>query len=103
MACFLLRSSAGDRWMPEGVEYVFLEGEYIVPGQIDWKCGSQEDFDRAMDLTRLWTEEGFMVGNAIKKVTTFFRIPHCMACRGRQIAYNHKGLELQQKLKDLIS
>ena len=88
--------------MPEDKNYTLLPGEYIVEGMIDWHCGAQADFDKAMQLEKIWTSDGLMVGNVIKKVTTFLRIPQCMACRGRQIAYNRRGLEIQAKIKDAI-
>ena len=39
MACFLLRSPAGERWMEEQVNYTLLPGEAIVAGAINWNCG----------------------------------------------------------------
>ena len=54
------------------------------------------------DLHSWWTSEGIMVGNVVKSVTNAVGIKQCLSCKGRQQRLNEKGLELQQKLKDLF-
>ena len=54
------------------------------------------------NLDNLFTADGFMVGNAVKKVATALGFKQCLACKGRQRAYNEKGLALQQKIKELF-
>ena len=95
MACFTLRGPLGDRKIGENVNYVKQPGEEIVPGLIDWTCNGHY----LGDYEHVFTAEGFMLGNAIKKVTSVLGIKQCMACKGRQRDYNEKGINLQRKLK----
>lgn len=55
------------------------------------------------DLDSLITPDGLMIGNIIKKVTSAVGIKQCLRCKGRQQRYNQKGIELQQRVKDLFS
>jgi hypothetical protein len=96
MACFTLRDRNGnERKIGENVAYVKYNGEEIVPGLIDWTCAGHY----LQDYKHVFTKEGFMLGNAIKKVTSALGIRQCMACKGRQRDYNEKGIAIQRKLK----
>ena len=82
----LLRGPDGDRRVMDGEVFRFKPGEYVV-GSV------------AANLQDAMTSDGIMVGNIIKKVTTALGIKQCLKCKGRQIRYNEKGLEIQQKVK----
>lgn len=99
MACFTLRDKDGnERKVGENVNYVKVNGEEIVPGLIDWTCNGHY----LQDYTNVFTKEGFMVGNAIKKVTNAIGMKQCLACKGRQRHYNEVGIRLQEKVKEVI-
>lgn len=99
MACIAVqhRQRGEVRIIEEGTSYPV---EWQFTGQIIANCGPQ---DASQDFDHLWTEEGFMVGNAIKKVTNALGIKQCLACRGRQARYNQVGLDLQQRVKELFT
>ena len=104
MACLKVTGPYGERILPEspdGNVHGLLKGEQIV--EAVWDCGPQMLQDAAMDLEHVFTPAGFMLGNAIKKVTHALGINQCMACRGRQRRYNEKGIEIQQALKKLVT
>lgn len=96
MACFTLRDKDGnERKIGENVNYVKHNGEEIVPGLIDWTCSGHY----LQDYEHVITAEGFMLGNAIKKVTHALGIKQCLRCKGRQHQYNERGIRIQQALK----
>lgn len=97
MACIILKGPLGERRVLEGHPYRLDAGEAIAG--VDWTCAANP----ADDTERVFTASGFMVGNAIKKVTHALGMTQCMACRGRQQRYNQRGLEIQQKLKGLFA
>lgn len=99
MACFTLRGPNGDRKMGENVQHTLQPGEAIVPGLIDWTCGGHY----LGDYEHVFTAEGFMLGNAIKKVTNAIGMKQCLACKGRQRAYNEKGIRIQQAIKKVFT
>lgn len=99
MACFTLRGPNGDRKVAENENYRLSPGEAIVPGLIDWNC---DGHNHSNDLESIISDEGFMLGNAIKKVTHAVGITQCMKCKGRQRRYNDAGLVIQQKIKDIF-
>ena len=105
MACLKVTGANGERLLPESADgnvHGMQKGEVIV--EAVWDCGPQMIGDSTnTDLEHVITAEGFMVGNAIKKVTRALGINHCMSCRGRQIRYNEKGLEIQQAIKKLVT
>ena len=87
MACFLLKSPWGERWMPEGEPYQRLAGEEIVEGQIRWDCGPQSDGptdDVHINLERA----GIPWGDAIAWVTKKIGIEQCAPCKARQEILN---------------
>lgn len=51
----------------------------------------------ASDLESIWSSDGLMIGNIVKKVTSAIGIKQCLQCKGRQRAWNAKGLELQKR------
>ena len=95
MACLKVMSVRGLRVIPEAPDgncYGKLLDEVIVG--VDFNCaGNPVD-----DLNSIFTDEGLMIGNLVKKVTTAIGIKQCLSCRGRQQRLNLKGLELQRKL-----
>lgn len=97
MACLEVKHISHNikRWVRENENY---SQDWKMTGRIDWSCEAQalDDFDS------LVTSDGFMVGNAIKKVTNFLGIHQCMQCKQRQRRFNAVGLALQQKVKDLF-
>jgi len=103
MACLRVRGPLGERLLAEGSDgnvRGMWPGESIIGVVMD--CGPYTVNDAALDLDHVVTQDGFMVGNVIKKVTKALGMKQCMACQGRQIRYNQRGLELQQKIKDLF-
>lgn len=100
MACLKVQGPNYIRVIAEGADgnvRGMLPTERIVGSVM--KCGPQ---DADYDLDSWITSEGFMIGNIIKSVTSAVGIKQCLACRGRQINYNRKGLEFQQRIKDLF-
>ena len=73
-------------------------GEVIIGSVME--CGPQSV---SYDLDSLITQDGLMVGNIIKAVTNKLGIKQCLACKGRQWHYNQKGLEIQNRIKDIFS
>lgn len=99
MACLKVMSLRGMRVLPEGPDgnvRGMLPDERIVG--VDMDCAQLP----ADNLSDIFTSEGLMIGNLIKKVTNTLGIKQCMSCKGRQYRYNQKGLELQRKIKDLF-
>jgi hypothetical protein len=99
MACLKVISARGIRVLAEGRDGNIrgkLPDERILG--VDFRCNAQSQDD----LTSLITEDGIMVGNVIKAVTTALGIKQCLACKGRQRAYNQRGLDLQRKVKRAI-
>ena len=97
MACIILRGPLGERRVLENHPYQLGTDEHIAG--VDWTCAANP----ADNMEDLVTDAGFMVGNAIKKVTNALGMRQCMACRGRQQRFNQRGLELQQKMKEIFS
>lgn len=100
MACLKVMNADGVLRMipesPDGNCYGKLPREVIVG--VDYDCGATP----LDDLRSLVTAEGVMVGNIVKAITTKLGIKQCLACKGRQRQLNIRGLNLQQKIKDLF-
>lgn len=98
MACIKWQKPDGrEYWVLENVQHVPTPGS-INTGVVDWACN-----ERSTDNLRdVFTEDGFMLGNAVKKVTTALGIKQCLACAGRQRRFNQWGIEIQQKVKSLL-
>ena len=94
----LLISPSGKRWVEEGEPFRFLPGEVVAVNAEGQSIIESPGYN----LTNFITKDGILFGNVIKKVTTAFGIKHCLKCKGRQLRYNEKGLELQQKLREMI-
>lgn len=100
MACIIVK-------YPDGTEMRYRENQNrrFVPGEeiigIDYGC-NPEAYTTQADLTSIFTSDGLMLGNAIKKVASALGFKQCLACAGRQRSYNARGLELQRKLKELF-
>lgn len=92
----LLISPAGQRWIAEGEPFRFLENEKVAE---DEKGNSIIDFGAADNFKDIIVKEGLLIGNVIKKVTSALGIKQCMKCQKRQLRYNEKGLEIQEKIK----
>ena len=104
MACLKVKGPHGERFLPESTDgnvHGMKPGEVIVAAI--WDCGPLQLGDTAMDFEHVFTSEGFMVGNAIKKVTHALGVKQCMACKGRQRAYNERGINIQRALKKLVT
>ena len=104
MACLKVKGPNGERLIPESPDgniHGMMQGEVII-GPV-WDCGPQMLGDAPLDLQSVFTSEGFMLGNAIKKVTRAIGIKQCLACKGRQRNYNEKGIAIQQALKKLVT
>lgn len=96
MACIVLKGPLGTRKVAENQPYRLGTDEAIFG--VDWACNMQS----ADDLESLFTKDGFLFGNIMKKVATAMGFKQCLACRGRQQSWNRAGLELQQKIKDIF-
>lgn len=104
MACLKVTGPYGERILPESADgnvHGVMLGEQII-GAV-WDCGPQMLGDAANDYEHIFTSEGFMLGNAIKKVTHAIGIKQCLACKGRQRRYNEKGIAIQQAIKKLVT
>lgn len=101
MACFLLKSKFGERWIPEGEPYRLLEGEVIVDGAVRWECGPQ---DQAPDeVLSNMEKEGIKFGDAIAWVTKKFGLQQCSACKARQEILNRVSeVGWSQTAKDIL-
>ena len=95
MACLGITNGTVIRIIPENTPY---SAEWRFTGKIYREC-SPESLDNVRDI---FTSEGLMVGNLIKKVTSAIGIKQCLACKGRQQAYNQRGLAIQHKIRNLI-
>lgn len=103
MACFLLKGPRGERWQAAERPYRLYPGEAIVPGRVKYNCGPQDTTYAPEDnFESVWGDEGLLLGNVVKKVTTALHIKQCEPCKGRQHRWNRRGLEWQRKLKELI-
>lgn len=95
MACLFIKGPNSFRIITSdnngGFRYSLNEGEVAVIRPCNFSPDEPHDFDS------VWTSEGVMIGNLVKKVTNALGIKQCLACRGRQMALNRKGLELQKK------
>jgi hypothetical protein len=97
MAC--LKVLRGDKYLilAEGDDKLVRgtkKGDIIK--EVLWNCGPNPISDD------VFTPQGLMVGNLVKKVTAAVGIKQCFRCRGRQRRWNKRGLEVQQKVKALI-
>ena len=104
MACVKWKLPTGDSyWASTDVPIRHPVGA-VNTGEINWDCGSQVISPPSSldNLTDVFNEDGFMVGNAVKKITNAIGITQCLSCKGRQQNYNRVGLEIQQKIKDLF-
>jgi len=84
------------RWIVEGQPFRFMEGESVAEDQNGNSIITTDGSDNFNDII---TDQGILVGNVIKKVTSALGIKQCLKCKGRQRRYNEKGLELQQKVR----
>jgi len=97
MACYLVK-------YPNGLILKFAENQNrnFVPGEeiigVDWNCNASS----SDNLSDWFTEDGFMLGNAVKTVAKKLGFKHCLSCSQRQQRFNDKGLEIQRKIKDLF-
>ena len=95
MACLFIKGPHTFRIITSdtngGFRYSLTEGEVAVVRP----CKFSRDEDS--DLDSIWSSDGLMVGNLIKKVTTALHFKHCLKCTGRQIRLNQRGLELQKR------
>lgn len=98
MACVKWKIGETTYWASTDVPYSHPRGA-VNTGEILWDCGSQVN---QVNLTDVFTDDGFMVGNAIKKITSALGMTQCLSCSQRQQKYNRAGLAIQQKLKDLF-
>ena len=99
MACLKVISARGMRIIPESVDgnvRGMLPDEKIVG--VDMLCAPV-----AIDnFTDIFTSEGVMVGNLIKRATNALGIKQCLSCKGRQQRYNTRGLAIQKRVKNAI-
>jgi hypothetical protein len=97
MAC--LKVLRGDKYLilsegADGLVRGTIKGDVIK--EVLWNCGPNPIADD------IFSSQGLMVGNLVKKVTAAVGIKQCFRCRGRQRRWNKKGLAVQQKIKSLI-
>ena len=64
--------------------------------EVLWNCGPNPIADD------IFSSQGLMVGNLVKKVTAAVGIKQCFRCRGRQRRWNKKGLAIQRQIKALV-
>lgn len=86
MACFLLKSKWGERWMADNEPYQRLEGEYIVEGAVRWECGPTEGNND--EVFAKMEAAGVQWGDAIAWVTKRLGIEQCAPCKARQEILN---------------
>ena len=95
MACLFIKGANTFRIITQdnngGFRYSLTEGEVAVVRPCKFSK------DEAGDLDSIWSSDGLMIGNLIKKVTTVLHIKHCLRCTGRQVQLNKRGLELQKR------
>lgn len=100
MACLKVQGPNYQRLIPEdhdGNVRGVMPHETVIGAEMN--CGPH-DID--YDYESVITPAGFMIGNAIKKVTNAVGIKQCMSCKGRQRKYNDVGIEVQQKVKEFF-
>lgn len=102
MACLKVQGPLGIRILPEGPDGNIRgkSRDEVIIGPV-WDCGPRRLGD-GMDMESVFTKDGFMVGNLIRKTTKALRLNHCFKCTGRQRHYNQKGLEIQQTVKEFF-
>lgn len=88
MACFLLKSQWGERWMAENQPYQRLEGEYIVEGVVRWDCGPQATDAIEDEVHSNLEKSGIKWGDAIAWTTKKLGIKQCAPCKARQEILN---------------
>jgi hypothetical protein len=96
MACIILSSPHGTRYIPENTEYQLLQEESIVG--VDWNCGHviQDDVEAHLQ------EAGLKLGDAIAWVTHKLGIPQCAPCKARQeILNNAQKLGWKETIRQL--
>ena len=93
MACLRVKSARGVRLIPEGPDGNVRGrmADEVIMGVV-WDCGPHPITEK------VFTQDGLMVGNLIKKVTTALGIKQCFKCKRRQQRWNAKGLAIQKKL-----
>ena len=95
MACLFIKGVNTFRIITQdtngGFRYSLQEGEVAVVRPCKFSR------DEAGDLDSIWSSDGLMIGNLVKKVTAALHLKHCLRCTGRQIRLNQRGLELQKK------
>lgn len=96
MACIILKGPLGERRVQENQPYRLGSDEAIAG--VDWNCAAQS----LDNLDSVFSEDGVLVGNFVKKVATALGFKQCLACKGRQQSWNQIGLKLQQKIKDIF-
>ena len=94
----LLKGPLGERWIKEGENFRFLPGEVVAEDE----KGNSIIRGGSFNLQDSFTGDGLLIGNVIKKVATSLGIKQCLKCKQRQLRYNQKGLEIQQKIKKVI-
>lgn len=96
MACIILKGPLGERRVQENQPYRLGSDEAIAG--VDWNCAAQS----LDNLDSIFSKDGVLVGNLVKKVASALGFKQCLACKGRQQRWNATGLELQQKVKDIF-
>lgn len=95
MPCLFIKGAHSLRVITQdengGFRYSLREGEVAVVRPCKFSDGE------AADLDSIWSSDGLMIGNLVKKVTTAIGIKQCLQCKGRQQSWNSKGLELQKR------
>lgn len=97
MACIILKGPLGERRVQENQPYRLGTDEAIAG--VDWACNKLS----SDDLESIFTKDGFLFGNLVKKVASAMGFKQCLACKGRQQSWNLAGLELQKKVGALFS
>ena len=95
MACLFIKGPRSLRVITQDTNGGFRYS--LQPGEVAVVRPCKFSQDEAQDLESIWTSDGIMIGNIIKKVTTALGIKQCLACKGRQRALNRKGLEIQKR------
>ena len=95
MACLFIKGPHTFRIITQDTNGGFRYS--LQPGEVAAVRPCKFSKDEASDLESIFTSDGLMLGNLVKKVTTALHLKHCLRCTGRQIRLNQRGLELQKK------
>lgn len=98
----LLKGPLGERWIKEGENFRFLPGEVVAEDEKGNSIIRGGSFNLQDNLQDSFTGDGLLIGNVIKNLTSALGIRQCLKCKQRQLRYNQKGLEIQQKIKKVI-